>query len=110
MTKSAIAAVCESFSLPNVNDNSSSKLSAQKRNLKRFFTFGLNFQGYTFRYDRDLKGWKNYFKYGYPRKVFREINGYAMYHLLVDASCGSSDFLVGVILSDCVAGDVSFLW
>ena len=24
-----------------------------------------------------LMGWKNYFKYGYPRKVFREINGYA---------------------------------
>ena len=89
----------------------------------------LNFLGYTFRYDRDLKGrnkkylnvfpskkavtkereklrqmtdkslcfkpvpmlvaeineqlmgWKNYFKYGYPRKAFREINGYARMRL-----------------------------
>ena len=89
----------------------------------------LNFLGYTFRYDRDLKGrnkkylnvfpskkavtkereklrqmtdkslcfkpvpmlvadinehlmgWKNYFKYGYPRKAFREINSYARMRL-----------------------------
>lgn len=89
----------------------------------------LNFLGFTFRYDRDLKGrnnkylnvfpskkavakerenlrqmtdrslcfkpipmlvadinehlrgWKNYFKYGYPRKAFREINGYARMRL-----------------------------
>ena len=26
--------------------------------------------------NRHLKGWANYYCYGYPRKVFREINSY----------------------------------
>ena len=28
--------------------------------------------------NRHLKGWANYYNYGYPRKAFREINQYAM--------------------------------
>jgi RNA-directed DNA polymerase len=31
--------------------------------------------------NRHLKGWKNYFDFGYPRQAFREINTYARYRL-----------------------------
>jgi RNA-directed DNA polymerase len=54
----------------------------------------LDFLGFTFRYDNDLKGRPlqylnvipsakalNYFRFGYPRKAFREINWYIRYRL-----------------------------
>jgi RNA-directed DNA polymerase len=31
--------------------------------------------------NRHLKGWKNYFDFGYPRQAFREINSYVRYRL-----------------------------
>ena len=31
--------------------------------------------------NRHLKGWKNYFDFGYPRQAFREINSYLRYRL-----------------------------
>ena len=31
--------------------------------------------------NRHLKGWKNYFDFGYPRQAFREINTYVRYRL-----------------------------
>jgi RNA-directed DNA polymerase len=31
--------------------------------------------------NRHLKGWKNYFDFGYPRVAFREINSYLRYRL-----------------------------
>ena len=31
--------------------------------------------------NRRLKGWKNYFDFGYPRQAFREINSYVRYRL-----------------------------
>jgi hypothetical protein len=31
--------------------------------------------------NRQLKGWKNYFDFGYPRQAFREINSYVRYRL-----------------------------
>jgi RNA-directed DNA polymerase len=31
--------------------------------------------------NRHLKGWKNYFDFGYPRQAFREINTYIRYRL-----------------------------
>ena len=31
--------------------------------------------------NRHLKGWKNYFDFGYPRVAFREINAYIRYRL-----------------------------
>ena len=31
--------------------------------------------------NRHLKGWANYFSYGYPRDAFREINSYVRYRL-----------------------------
>ncbi len=46
----------------------------------------LDFLGFTFRYDRDLygsgdlntylRGWSNYFEFGYPRKAFRDLGHY----------------------------------
>ena len=32
-------------------------------------------------FNRHLKGWKNYFDFGYPRQAFREINTYVRYRL-----------------------------
>ena len=34
------------------------------------------------RINRHLKGWKNYFDYGYPRRAFREINTYTRNRLM----------------------------
>ena len=31
--------------------------------------------------NRHLRGWKNYFDFGYPRQAFREINSYVRYRL-----------------------------
>ena len=31
--------------------------------------------------NRHLKGWKNYFDFGYPRQAFREINAYVCHRL-----------------------------
>jgi RNA-directed DNA polymerase len=31
--------------------------------------------------NRQLDGWANYFRFGYPRKAFREINWYLRYRL-----------------------------
>ena len=31
--------------------------------------------------NRHLKGWKNYFDFGYPRQAFRKINTYVRYRL-----------------------------
>ena len=31
--------------------------------------------------NRHLKGWANYFSFGYPREAFREINSYVRYRL-----------------------------
>ncbi len=31
--------------------------------------------------NRHLKGWKNYFDFGYPRQAFREIDTYVRYRL-----------------------------